>query len=1376
MYRSLLLLLLSILIAPAASAQPSVPSALEPWRGWALHGLDTLDCPQQADQSFELDAGLCAWPGELRIEAGADGAVFSIDWTLEAAGWVSLPGDAQHWPQSVRMNGQDLAVLEREGHPMTWLGAGRHRIDGRLPWSKRPETLAVPATVARIALSVDGRAVTVPERDGSFLRLGRAAATAPEADALELRVFRRVVDGLPLLLETRIQLYGAGQLREERLPQVLPAGFVPLQLDSDWPARLEPDGSLRVQVQADQNEVVLLARAAELPARIVRPQTTTPWPAQEIWSYAPDPGLRGSRASGPLEVDPRRADVPHDWLDLQAFALAPGEAIEIEERGRGEGVAGGNRLSLSRQLWLDYDGGGYSLRDQLSGELREGWRLEALPPLLLESARDGAGEPQLITQTAADGARGLEWRRAAVSLAAELRVDQRVTLPLAGWNQRFESVDVNLHLPPGYRLLHAPGAEPGSGDWLGRWRLLDVFLLAVLGLLAWHALGVAGSVVSVSLLLLGYHEAELPLLTIGAALGAGLLARALSSGRLGLFTRWLRRAVLLLLVLLALPFAIGQVRLALYPQLEIGRGASIGDAHLSAGMVLDQATPMSLPAPAPSAPGAAERYAPEDRARLEQISVTGSRIKRTDLFQGYSQNTVMQAGRALPQWSGGNLHSLRYPGPVTADEPLQLRILPPWALRGLRVLMVGLLGLLLWQLLGKPRLPQLRPRPASAATLLLPLLLVGGFSSPARAQPAAALPGPELLQALRERLTAAPECAPACARIARMDLRVDGESVWLDLEVHAQTRVALPLPQPQVEDAAVLAELRLDGQPLTDLLNVHGRWLARVPAGVHRLQLRLLPGGDRLRLALPLRPALIRLVDASGGWLLSGVDDEGVAQAGSVQLQRARSAAAADTVAAAAAQTFPNYVRVVRRLNLDTQWSLSGSLQRLAPVDGDIAVEIPLLVGERVGSPGLRVREGRVELVIADGEDSASWHSQLDRQHQLELIAPALDQQAEEWRIAVGPMWRAEFSGVPESIDPEAIGDDLHEFVFHPRPGERLQIKLSEPLTAPGASLALERVELRSVLGRRARDHHLQLVLRSTAGGEHRLALPADSELVSVSRDGETLRLSARDGALDLPLQPGTQTYDVQLRETVAIGLSSRGLTIDPGLPAANIHQSLELPAGHWVLWTSGPRQGPAVLYWGELAVLLLLALALSRLPHSPLRGWQWLLLALGFSAVSVYALLLVAAWLFAVTWRAQRDPAMLGRAFNLAQLGLLLLTGAALLALVTAVPLGLLGQPDMRIVGNGSSAWMLSWFSDRHEGPLPATQVLSLPIAVYRGLMLAWALWLAASLVGWLRLALAAWMHGGYWTPWRRGVIPPALPEAPTSADNGAPGAARFE
>jgi hypothetical protein len=203
-------------------------------------------------------------------------------------------------------------------------------------------------------------------------------------------------------------------------------------------------------------------------------------------------------------------------------------------------------------------------------------------------------------------------------------------------------------------------------------------------------------------------------------------------------------------------------------------------------------------------------------------------------------------------------------------------------------------------------------------------------------------------------------------------------------------------------------------------------------------------------------------------------------------------------------------------------------------------------------------------------------------------------------------------------------------------------------------------------------------------------------------------------------------------------------------------------------LWTWGPTNGPAVLYWSQLIVLLLVAWLLARFAPTPLRFHHWLLLGLGFSAFAWSAYALVVLWLILLGLRGRSTPSekLAESTFNVMQVGLAALTVLALGVLISAVPTGLLGLPDMHVAGNNSSASNLRWFADQSTGALPAAGVISVSLWVYKIAMLAWALWLANALIGWLRWGFDGWTRGGYWrkrepqasTP--PPPMPPPIPE----------------
>jgi len=203
------------------------------------------------------------------------------------------------------------------------------------------------------------------------------------------------------------------------------------------------------------------------------------------------------------------------------------------------------------------------------------------------------------------------------------------------------------------------------------------------------------------------------------------------------------------------------------------------------------------------------------------------------------------------------------------------------------------------------------------------------------------------------------------------------------------------------------------------------------------------------------------------------------------------------------------------------------------------------------------------------------------------------------------------------------------------------------------------------------------------------------------------------------------------------------------GAPSVNARLTLHVPKDRWTLWVSGPDLGPAVLLWGVLLVLALAAAILSRTSsgYLPLGFVSWLLLGIGLSQVSVASALLVVVWFFLLHYRSGLDAGSIPKwQFNLVQVGIVILTLGSISILFWAVQQGLLGLPVMQIRGYGSNAYLLNWYQDRVSDAYPQATLLSVPLMFYRLLMLAWALWLAFSLLKWLKWGWSGFSRGGLW------------------------------
>ena len=272
----------------APMARDQMPDALRAWVPWVLHANPDAGCPVR----FDTDARECVWAGTLEMAIRARGADFKQTVSAFRDTRFTLPGDIGHWPTEVTVDGEPAQWVADKGRPMLALKAGEHKINGRFAWAQEPQALVLNPATGIVRASRDGQAMVAPEiRDGRFWLSGDPAAGAartPE-DSLRLVVNRALLDGHPMVIETHLKLEVAGGQREVVLGRPVPAEFIALSLASPLPARLDPDGRLRVQVRPGTWEIRVQSRHPGPVERIAHTPQPEPWPADETWVYRARP-------------------------------------------------------------------------------------------------------------------------------------------------------------------------------------------------------------------------------------------------------------------------------------------------------------------------------------------------------------------------------------------------------------------------------------------------------------------------------------------------------------------------------------------------------------------------------------------------------------------------------------------------------------------------------------------------------------------------------------------------------------------------------------------------------------------------------------------------------------------------------------------------------------------------------------------------------------------------------------------------------------------------------------------------------------------------------------------------------------------------------
>ena len=654
----------------------------------------------------------------------ARGGSFTQRWQVYAESWLGLPGNLEHWPQDVRVNGAPGAVVARNGVPSLRLAPGSYTVAGRFSWSTRPESLPLPHLTALVDLTVDNQRVVQPERPGGALWLGKRRS-AEQAAAMEVQVYRLVRDEVPTYLLTRIRLNVAGDAREELLGARAARRFHAAQpRQATCPRAWNATAACACRCAPAPTTSRWWRARSTVTNTLARPDPGGQWPREEIWSFEAVDALRVAAAEGPEGIDPAQANVPREWQGFPAFRMAADSKLTVVERGRGLGNADDNRLSLHRNLWLDFDHDGFIAVDRINGSMRRDWRLDMSAPFKLESA-NALGAPLLVTGE--DGRTGLELRTPQLSLTAVARTAAGGAMPATGWNQRFDSVSGELHLPPGHRLIAAVGADEAPDSWFERWGLWSIFGIALVVVFVYWITGLVPAAIAAVALLLIYQEMPLYIWLWGNLLAALAIARAAPEGRFRKFAQWYRTTSFVVLGWHCCP-SCGRrcASRCIRSSNPSSSWSYIGAAARNSEMplrrrrcrgLLSGIAPQDMAAPAPvMVPEEAKAESDSFEGRVREKMARGNTafgVNSQQVVQRYASGTRLQAGPGIPAWRY-NSYLYSWSGPVEAGDTVRFIYFGPVVLFFWRLIGVAALALLFlwlarlsyggtWRLPGMPR-------------------------------------------------------------------------------------------------------------------------------------------------------------------------------------------------------------------------------------------------------------------------------------------------------------------------------------------------------------------------------------------------------------------------------------------------------------------------------------------------------------------------------------------------------------------------------------------------------------------------------------------------------------------------------------------------
>lgn len=1333
LFRIALPLLLATTSCFAATKRDAVvPAALESWVPWVLRDLGDSACPQRDG------VPVCVASSSLDLRILGSQANFRLEGWRWSDGWVSLPGDSTLWPESVKSGAAPVPVLGPDGRPAVFLKNGPFRLEGVLRWTRRPASVPLPEGVAFHRLVVDGR--STESVDGRTLWLSRSGdavsgAASDTAGDVRIKVFRRIDDGIPSLATTRLELSISGKERPLELLDVLPAGSIPTGIESDLPARLTRQGKLGLTARSGNWTVVVRSAWIVPPDTFRVSRASTPWPATEIWSFRSAPDIRTVQLSGATPVDAAQAEVPEQDRHLPAWSLSPDRALVVAQVLRGDPTTDSVKIRLERRVWVDFDGRGATVRDELIGEANRPLRLSVAAPLRLGRGeiRD---EGQVLT-TLGGAEQGFPVQgKGSWSLLSRIEDGIWTKLPVSpvGWD--LEAATIQVHLGLGWRLLEIAGPGYSSGTWISGWNLWSIFLLVLVTGILVRLVSKKAAVVGALVFVLGSQD-QIGIahwLHLLVALSAWLALKERIPDRLParLAAVWASIAALIVAGI-AIAFTVAQVRLAMHPQLD--------KSHEG---YQEERMEMAAPEPALEATDAVEESA-MDRASLQNsLEVRtppskGYRGYATKQASSWSSEILLeddpmllgavQAGPGVPDWLH-NAGSLQSNGAVSGAQTFRVVALPPLAVRIWRLLAVAGMWTLLF-LIAKRSLPgavsRIGFRSIGVPSKLAALVLLAAAG--ARAE----LPSPDLLRDLRAHLVAPPACGNACVHPGEARISIRGEQAILELDIQAQARGIVRLPQIDWRATGLSIPRGAAGS------DGRSMW-AVVEPGFQTIRMEGVPKDGALLVGfqdVPFR----RKLDAPG-WTREGDAPS------SVHLIRSAKADADGKPDTTVAELAP-LAHVSRTLRLKRDWTVETVVERASEAPGALALSIPLLTGERpLGN--VSADSGQARVVLASGVDRISWISRIPASERIRLAAPRTGLWTETWSVESSTRWHVQAAGVPR------VRSETNKWM--PLPGETLSVVVASPKTLEGPVMAVQSASIRCESGRDLVQCTLHANVVSGIGGDIFATLPSDAKIRSIAVDNmERPQQPTRDGRQRIELSPGTHWIDIQWTAPPGGRLLVRSPEATLSAGGANFRASLESTDDTWIVALGGPGEGPGILWWGMVAAMGILAWILSRIPGQPLRFVDWFLLFLGTSTVFRFGGLPFVVWVGVMAWRDRFDPlSVKSWQFRALQTGIAGLAVVSFLFLLAMVPVGLLGRPEMLVEGPFGDR---TWFVDRSGGEFPRPWLFVLPRWLWKALLLAWSLWMVRALLSWAKWGWSAFIKNGAWRSDTRSEPRPPTP-----------------
>ncbi|HMO01773.1 MAG TPA: hypothetical protein PKD37_02410 [Oligoflexia bacterium] len=1348
----LLLVIPSLLIA-----DPYVPPSLQEWVNWVQEKSPSDFCPRVKDKPQCVFYG----PLGLKFNDNKREIFFNLKVFAIIESEIFLPGrSGNFWIKDLKIEPSKASRVvfakKREmvgefSYPAIKLPKGEHIISGVLQFVGfgEPNFLSLPDEISIIS-DYDKR---LNAQGGLwFSEFGQIKEEQKQnIDSIQLKVYRKLEDGNPLILESDIQLFATGSSRELNLGKALPEGVRIFKVDCSINCYFNVQGDLIVAISEGSHLIRITGVVLDPIGQLsVASFAATTKPKEEYWGFRPDNNLRIIEIIGPISVDPSVIAAPKSWgAGISTYILRGDQAaLTIKEKMRGLKVEKSAQLTMTRRFHLDNSGEFFSVSNILNGTLKNYDRLTVAEDMKLGSVF--ANNNRSLITSGLDG-EGIEFRHNNLNLTAE-GIVQKNNVPIAatGWKLPADQLTVELQLPPAWKLIHASGVDKVQGSWLGSWDLLRVFLTIAVVFLSAKILGKYPAIFIGVGLLLNHSHNEFPFSYWFSLLISFAILKVAKPGKFSFCVRFYFFSTLILFFITFLPYATQEIRSFLYPGLfpegNFYSGVYQENVYRQKSTHSRRREVEYAAAPAPDVlmrqesmakdlreTEDAANYAHSDFLPAESIS------HKDDLDNGFNQlssTTLLQIGRGVPTRFASS-YNLSWSGRVSENESFQLYLTPPLVNRCFSLFRVAFFAFFIISFF------DIKRKKLKLSSLYIGLISTVFSLLVATNGVADDFPSNQLLAELKERLIKG-QCLEECATIDQLELNLEktGKAnlvITLSARAH-NSLVALPGPLSEVVFHSLVDA---QGKDLVSLTDEDGTVWVLNPLGLQRIKASgFLRRDNNISLAFKSFPKEILL--KSDHFEFTPIRNEASQEIVSLQISRrvVDNIEGGDQNKISITTTTPNWFHVTKRIQVDSTWRTETLIRRFGSLSTNASFSFQPIEGEKILSGAVYNTTAKAYDVSFDvGEMEKVIMGTMTESPKLILTAPS------DYSLSIILNCSTLFACNYQGLAPvELYVGGQKNFRFEPRAGERLSFFFNRPQATEGNHNLITSAALELVEGERAIAGTLSYDILAAAPFKQRLVAPTGAEVKSILVNGIETNAERANGTLEIPITANNSSVKILLDLNLNSALLKKISGFNLGVEAIDLRVNFKPLSRYWTLYLYGPTFGPVVLFWAKLIILAFGALLLSKIVFSPLGFCSWFIFGLGIANLSTLAILLVIGWFVALNFRLKIKADMVWT-FNFYQIFLVFLTLIFLGVLYAAVQNGLLFSPDMLIVGNGSSNYFYSWYVDRStHGDIPTVGIVSISMFFWRLVMLIWSLWVIGALVRWFKWAFDIFTQGGAW------------------------------